>query len=131
MGFADFRDTQKALEKLRIVHPGWQVIPLTAREHAQESKHATEFSSDFEGHISITVLLNDPRPGLDMSSIYSTVMGIARNFGEINAFKTASLQITKENDFFVEYCDTRDAANAVAALNGACIEVSVFSFFFS
>ncbi|CRG88745.1 Meiosis protein mei2 [Talaromyces islandicus] len=122
VGFADFRDTQKALEKLRIIHPAWRIIPLTAREHAQESKHATECSSDFEGHVSITVFLNDQRADLDMSSIYSTVQGIARNFGAINAFKAASLQIAKENDFFVEYCDTRDAANAVSVLNGACIE---------
>ncbi|KAH8689710.1 putative meiosis protein MEI2 [Talaromyces proteolyticus] len=121
VGFTDFRDTHKALEKIQTMHPEWRVMPLTAREYAQETKDTVENASDFEGHVIIIIHPENTPIGIDLASIYPAMHGLVKGFGAVSRFKVVSLQ-NRAYEFFVEFCDTRDAVNAVAALNGAFFE---------
>ncbi|KAE8548570.1 hypothetical protein EYB25_008951 [Talaromyces marneffei] len=116
--FTDLRDTQRALEKIQLTHPEWRVIPLLARECAQESHGLVGGISDFEGQISISVLIH----GHNDMDVNSLVQGLVKSFGTLVSFKIPFLQADNIKKFYVEFCDTTDAANAVAVLNGAVIE---------
>jgi hypothetical protein len=100
---------------------------MSAREYAQESKGTTtvEGISDFEGQVSVKVSLRGGYQGdIEFSQASSLVQGLAKGFGAINAFKATSFPPNNAKEFLVEFCDTTDSANMVAALNGACLEVS-------
>jgi hypothetical protein len=120
VAFTDLRDTQRALEKVQLTHPEWRAIPVLARECAQESKGTIGGISDFEGQISISVIIHG-RHDMDVNSL---VHGLVKGFGALVSFKIPFLQADNIKKFFAEFCDTTDAANAVAVLNGAIIEVS-------
>ncbi|OKL56750.1 hypothetical protein UA08_07880 [Talaromyces atroroseus] len=125
VSFTDLRDTQRALEKIQVTHPEWRVIPLSAREYAQDSMGTTtvEGISDFEGQVSIKVSLRGGyQDETEFSQMSSLVQGLVKSFGAVNAFKATSSLTTNAKEFLVEFCDTTDSANTVAALNGACIE---------
>lgn len=120
VAFTDLRDTQRALGKIQFTHPEWRAIPLLARECAQESHGLVGGISDFEGQIAISVLIH----GHNDMDVNSLVQGLVKGFGALVSFKIPFLQADNIKKFFVEFFDTTDAANAVAVLNGAIIEVS-------
>lgn len=120
VAFTDLRDTQRALDKIQLTHPEWRAIPLLARECAQESHGLVGGISDFEGQIAINVFIH----GHNDIDVASLVQGLAKGFGTLVSFKIPFLQEDSIKKFFVEFGDTTDAANAVAVLNGAMIEVS-------
>ncbi|PCG92691.1 RNA recognition motif 2 [Penicillium occitanis (nom. inval.)] len=118
VAFTDLRDTQRALDKIELTHPEWRAIPLLARECAQESHGLVGGISDFEGQIAISVFIH----GHNDVDVASLVQGLVKGFGALVSFKIPFLQADNIKKFFVEFCDTTDATNTVAALNGAIIE---------
>lgn len=129
VAFTDLRDTQRALDKVQLSHPEWRPTPLLARECAQESHGLIGGVSDFEGQIAISVFIH----GHNDMDVNSLVQGLVKGFGTLVSFKIPYLQADNIKKFLVEFCDTTDATNAVAVLNGAIIEVghkihSTFSF---
>lgn len=124
VSFTDLRDTQRALDKVQLTHPEWRITPLLAREYAQESQGSAEGISNFEGQVSIKIILRGNQDNIELSQMSSLVQGLVKSFGAVNAFKATSFPTTTAKEFLVEFCDTTDSANAVAVLSGACIEVS-------
>ncbi|EED12548.1 meiosis protein MEI2, putative [Talaromyces stipitatus ATCC 10500] len=122
VAFTDLRDTQRALEKVQLTHPEWRATPLLARECAQESKGLIGSISDFEGQISIKVIIHGHLSDIDLSQVNSLVQGLVKGFGALVSFKALFLPAGNIKEFVAEFCDTIDAANAVAVLNGAIIE---------
>lgn len=124
VAFTDLRDTRKALEKTIVTHPEWRATSLSARDCAQELTRTAEGISDYEGQISVKVMIRGHPSDNDISRIANFVQGLVKSFGALSSFKPLYYQTDNTQEYLVEFCDTVDAANAVAALNGASIEVS-------
>lgn len=117
--FTDIRDTQRALDKVQVAHPEWRVTPLLVRECSQQSKGLIGGVSDYEGQVLAKVIIL----GLELTQVDSFVHRLFEAFGPLAAFKPLSLHSGNIKEFVIEFCDTTDATNMVAALNGASIGV--------
>ncbi|KAL2809025.1 RNA recognition motif 2-domain-containing protein [Aspergillus granulosus] len=132
VSFTDCREAKKAIEKVRLLRPGWRVFPLNPKEYVQHLDPALlTKTSDYEGQLLVIVYYDSKNPGLNQHTVAGSLETLATTFGDIKAF--TPLPSSQENiaEFHIEYFNTRDAENVMTTLNGTSVDNCIFevSFF--
>ncbi|KAI1947590.1 hypothetical protein LOZ12_003021 [Ophidiomyces ophidiicola] len=120
--FADSRDARAVFEKINAMYPNWHFHGLTAKEFAGklDATHVA-WTSDYEGHILVSVFYNGNNPSADPRAISHNFKTTLEKFGDIKAFATIPTEQNHVIDFHVEFFDTHVAENVVSALDGSCV----------
>ncbi|PWY64292.1 meiosis protein MEI2 [Aspergillus heteromorphus CBS 117.55] len=132
VAFTDSREATKAIEKIKILRPEWNVSPIAPKEYVQHVEPSLlPQTSDYEGQLLVTVYYDGRNPNLNQRTVARSLETLTMTFGDIKTF--TSLPTGQENigEFHIEFFNTRDAENVMTTLNGTsvddCIlEISIF-----
>ncbi|PYH98926.1 putative meiosis protein MEI2 [Aspergillus ellipticus CBS 707.79] len=132
VAFTDSREAMKAIEKVKILRPEWNVSLIAPKEYVQHVEPSLlSQTSDYEGQLLVTVYYDGRNLSMNQHTVARSLETLAMTFGDIRTF--TSLPTGQENigEFHIEYFNTRDAENVMTTLNGTsvddCIlEISLF-----
>lgn len=124
--FADSREAQRAVYKVRHVRPEWRVVQLTARDYAQFAEPTLLGQvSDYDGQLLVAAIDNGGNINTNCNIVARSVESIIVSFGDIKTF--SALHSTQRNalNFQVEFYNSHAAESAVVALNNVTVDVSL------
>ncbi|KAI9367261.1 hypothetical protein BJX61DRAFT_538208 [Aspergillus egyptiacus] len=123
VSFTDCREAKKAIDKVRLLRPDWQVFPLTPKEYVQHlDPTALPRTSDYEGQLLATVYYDGRNPNLSQHTVARSLETLAMTFGDIMTFTPLLSGQQNIAEFHIEYFNTRDAENVMTTLNGTSVD---------